>query len=184
MKRSPLLRRTELRRYTPLQSVSPRRRAERAAAQPVIDAVFARDGGCLLRGHQHLTGLCSGRLTPHHLRKAWKGSGYTMHNLVALCAGHNGWVEDHPHMAWGLGLVVLNGGATGHAWAAMRNAGLPVPERLLERCDGSGEPVAALRLIVGGKAACLACGLTLTVVQNEDGGPGAWFPEHDKETRP
>lgn len=172
-----------LRRSHPMRRVSPKRRAERAAAQPVVDAVMARDCGCLLRHHTHLAGPCAGPLTPHHLRKAWKASGWTVDNLVVLCATHNGWVERESSKAWGLGLVVKNGETTGLAWGAMRNAGLPVGSVAVLRCTGSGESVVAMRVVSGGRTACLACGLRVRVVQHRDGGPGAFLDDHDREVR-
>lgn len=84
---------------------SERTQAEAPGRAVIRDTVFRRDGRCLLSdvdGHR-----CSGaRLTPHHLLKAGRGGGYTVDNLVTLCAGGNTWVEDHPTDAARLGLVV------------------------------------------------------------------------------
>ena len=89
---------------------SAKRKAERAKHPEIREAVFQRDGGCMLawlkRDH-----VCSGaRMTPHHLRKAsaQKG-GYTEENLVTLCAGANSYVEDFPDEAHALGLVIRSG---------------------------------------------------------------------------
>lgn len=121
MKRTPLKRRTRLR------PVSDRKRAERTAAQPVVDAVFARDGGCLMaryHGPAVVPG-CFGPLTPHHLRKqSARRGGWTERNLVTLCAHHNGWVEDHPDLAHALGLVLRRGDTEAYAWLRMGEAGL------------------------------------------------------------
>ncbi len=70
----------------------------------VKEAVFRRDGGCILRDGRW--GPCYGILTVHHLKKASQGGAYDEANLVALCARHNGKVEDEPTMAHAMGLVV------------------------------------------------------------------------------
>lgn len=69
------------------------------------EAVFRRDGGCLMRRR----GGCFGRTTFHHLRKAGQGGPYTEANGVALCQFHNDDVEDHPDDYRELGLVVAKG---------------------------------------------------------------------------
>lgn len=102
----------------------------RRKAQPVVDAVYERDGACLLRSYpRRLVGPCFGaRLTPHHLRKqSAERGGWTEDNLVTLCAAHNDWVENgEPDLAHALGLVVRNGETTFDAWERMLAAGLPV----------------------------------------------------------
>ncbi len=65
--------------------------------------MFARDGGCVLAMED--AGECAGPDTPHHLLKAGQGGGYTLDNLVTLCARHNVWVEDNPDHARRLGMV-------------------------------------------------------------------------------
>lgn len=126
----PLVRRTPLARGGALRPVSAKRRRMRRAADPVVAAVFERDGGCVLRNHSHLAGPCFGKpRTPHHLVKAWQGPGWTVDNLVCLCSFHNEWVEDEADLAWGLGLVVRNGETTAAAWTAMRHAALAIGEQ-------------------------------------------------------
>ena len=107
-----------------LAPVSERKRAAREAAQPVIDAVFARDGVCLASHRWDIFGSCRGRMTPHHLRKQSQGGEWTAECLVSLCEGHNGWVEDHPRLAHGIGLVARSGEDLASCWARMRVAGL------------------------------------------------------------
>lgn len=71
----------------------------------IRDAVFRRDGGCLLAGH----GRCFGGLTAHHVVKAGQGGAYSLANLRTLCAHHNDQLEadaDLARVAVGLGLVV------------------------------------------------------------------------------
>lgn len=111
---------------TRLRSTSAKRAAARVAAEPLVQQVFARDRGCVLAEHQALAGPCIGRLTPHHLRKQGQGGPWTLTNIVALCARHNGWVEQHPDQAHELGLVIRHGETYLDAWAAMRRTGIPV----------------------------------------------------------
>lgn len=136
---TPLRAKTELRSKSRLKGTSrlSRRRtvlqrsaiakAKRRAADPVVAAVFERDGGCVLRTRTDVAGECFGSPTPHHLLKQSQGGRWAVHNLVTLCSHHNGtWVEGNPDKAWGLGLVVRRGETTAHAWQAMRAAGLAV----------------------------------------------------------
>lgn len=140
-------RRTELartgwlpRRRKPLLDRSGKARKVRRGAQPVVDAVFARDGGCVMRKLPlDVAGCCLGPLTPHHLRKAGQGGRWDRVNLVALCANHNVWVEDWPHLATDLGLVVRRGGSHGEAWCRMRAAGVAVGLETMP-CAASGAP--------------------------------------------
>lgn len=80
-----------------LQARNPERRPADVEAE-VRERVFTRDRWrCRLEGVG--AGPCSGPLTPHHRRKAGSGGAYVEPNLVALCAGHNTWVEDEPDRA-------------------------------------------------------------------------------------
>lgn len=73
----------------------------------IRDRVIRRDRRCLL---DHLEWhRCFGPLTVHHLKKRSQGGDWTPSNLVTLCAGGNGWVEDQPRKARGLGLVIAAG---------------------------------------------------------------------------
>lgn len=97
-----------MRRHTPLKRggrlspTSKKRLADLGRRRAVREAVFVRDGGCVVAG---LWGPCHGDLTAHHLLKASQGGTYEMTNLVALCAHHNTKVEDRPKEAEALGLV-------------------------------------------------------------------------------
>ena len=136
MKRSPMpARRTRLQskvglrtggqlRRSPLAAVSQKRQAEQTLRDEVWAAVLLRDQHCLLAGRVADAGRCRGRLTPHHLRKAGQGGRWVPNNIVVLCAGHNGWVEDYPRTAWALGLVIRAGETAQQAWARMRARGL------------------------------------------------------------
>lgn len=125
-RRTPLRSRTRLARRKTLLPRSAKARALRDAADPVVAAVFDRDGGCVLRSRPDEAGECFGGPTPHHLLKASQGGGWTVDNLVTLCRFHNGWVEDRPEHAWQLGLVVRRGETTALAWQRMRNYRLAV----------------------------------------------------------
>jgi hypothetical protein len=109
------LRRTRIRR------VSAKRAEAKEDQRDVRMALFARDHGhCLL---EHLP-PCAGPWTPHHVRKASHLGVYELANLVTLCAHHNGWVEDHPHVAWGLGLVCREGETLDETTQRRHRAGL------------------------------------------------------------
>lgn len=99
MKRSPLRRGGPLRRRTRLAPMSAKRRASMPARAEVREAVFRRDGGCVLAIWADLAGPCFGPLTFHHRRKASAGGAYSEANGLTLCARHNGWVEDAPSAA-------------------------------------------------------------------------------------
>lgn len=89
--------------------------------------LFARDHGhCLLDVNEYapVVGACAGPWTPHHRRKASHGGAYDLENLVTLCAGHNGWVEDHPIEAHALGLVCREGETLAQCDERMKIVGL------------------------------------------------------------
>lgn len=109
-----------------LRPVSAKRLAQRPANAIVREYVFARDTRCVLWGHPDVPPCHGAPLTPHHLEKAWKGSGFTPENLITLCAFHNDiWVEGNPDDAWEMGLVVRNGDT--HEDAAQRRSTNRVP---------------------------------------------------------
>ncbi len=98
---------------TRLKPMSDKRRAGIGDRRAIREAVFRRDGRCVAWGRDRFDDRvppCSGDpFTAHHLRKASAGGGYSMTNLVTLCAGHNTWVEDAPNLAHEHGLVVRLG---------------------------------------------------------------------------
>lgn len=107
-RRTPLARSSTPLRRTRIRPISRKRAAARDERAEIREQVFARDRHrCLLSTYG--VGPCSGRLTPHHLRKEGQGGPYTVDNLLTLCSIHNDWVEDVPDLAWALGLVVRRG---------------------------------------------------------------------------
>lgn len=104
LKRTPLARKTPLKRFKGLSPVSAKRKAEKPGRDLVRAAVFERDGwSCRIAP---LVGTaCFGVLTVHHLRKASAGGEYVEANLLTACASHNSFVEDEPKRARALGLV-------------------------------------------------------------------------------
>lgn len=96
----------------PLNSESPKRRAERPIRQEVRLNVIQRDQGCAF--HQMLaaaTGVpagCSGRVEVHEVTKRSRrpGSHLDEECCVALCSEANAWVENWPDAAEVLGLSI------------------------------------------------------------------------------
>lgn len=113
LKRKQGLKRTGALKRTRIRPVSAKRALDAHRRKKVREAVFARDGRCLLNPYGPLNphgqdwGPCFGKpLTFHHLRKASGGGEYTEANGVTLCSGHNDMVEDYPISAAVIGLVV------------------------------------------------------------------------------
>lgn len=115
-----------MRRSRRVKPISDKRAAERRARDAVRLEVFRRDQRCLLAGYPANPRCLAPMLTPHHLRKAGQGGAYTLENLVALCAGHNDWLETREGAQIGeaLGLVIRRGRTHDEAWTLMQAAGL------------------------------------------------------------
>lgn len=118
MKRTPLPPRTTPLRRTPLRSgrTKTKRRPDPLPVAIAKDIVrrdmLARDGHRCQLDNVPGAGRCAGRLTPHHRRKSGQGGGYTLENLVTLCAGHNDRLEadaDLALLARTMGLVLKRG---------------------------------------------------------------------------
>lgn len=77
-----------------IKPVSEKRRAAFDLHDSLRRKVLERDGGCVLAGETDTD--CLGGRTVHHRRKAGAAGGWSMANLVCLCAGHNGDIEDRP----------------------------------------------------------------------------------------
>lgn len=103
---SPLERRKPLGRSKGLRPQSARARARARQQERVAEAVLERDGHCrlvgiesvLVDGELVVVPGCFGHLTPHHLAKSSQvgAEGDTEANEMALCVGHNEWVEACP----------------------------------------------------------------------------------------
>lgn len=106
MKRSPLRRFTPLRSTSTLKRTTPLKagRRSRGVQKAIYAEVILRDGGCvaatLVRGVQ-----CAGRIDPHHVLRRSHGGPDTPENLVCLCRAHHSWVHDHPAQSVALGLL-------------------------------------------------------------------------------
>ena len=171
MKRSPMKRRRR-----PIRPVSERRQAARDAAEPVVQAVFDRDHGCVAHRAPG-TPPCRGRVTPHHLRKEGQGGLWSLDNLVTLCQGHNGWVEDQPDAAHALGLVIRRGEDITDAWQTMLAAELLVGS-FVASCPGSLMPPRSTLRNTSTHGACSCCRYFERLVPAPDGGPGPVFGVH------
>lgn len=120
-----------------MRAVSKKRAADGPRRARVREAVFLRDGDCLMRPYRQ----CHGPLTPHHLQKSSGGGSYTEDNLITLCAGCNSWVEDDPEVAWAMGLTVRGWDTHEAAAERRRKAGIvPGLRRWDERPYMEGEP--------------------------------------------
>jgi len=108
VKRSEIRRQTPLKRVEssmkakPLASQSAKTKASQSEHAEIRRQVFERDGRRCQLSVPH---PCGFGLTYHHLLKASSGGKYTVENGLTLCAVANDWVEDHPAEATGLGLV-------------------------------------------------------------------------------
>lgn len=100
---------------TPLRPVSARRRATFAARRQCIDAVLARDGGCVFarRYSAHLREggeplevptRCWGVLDVHEPEGRHGENFLDPDECVALCRKHHDFAHDHPAIARVLGL--------------------------------------------------------------------------------
>lgn len=90
MKRTPLIRRTGLRRSAPHR---PWRRAEDDKVDPAeAQYVLARDGGCIAPQVDPASGMCAGRIELDHVkdeaRMADRAKSDRWH-LVSVCEGHS-----------------------------------------------------------------------------------------------
>ena len=91
MKRTSFLARGVLRRYTPLRSVSSKRRRENDVRRALLS--HRVDAGC----EAGLPG-CSGRVTDaHEIRTRARGGSITnLGNIAFLCRSDDDWITTHP----------------------------------------------------------------------------------------
>lgn len=122
-RKKPIARGEGPRRTGRLKPMSDKKRAALPDEREVREAVFKRDGYRCRLGtiEQH---DCVRSLSVHHLLKASAGGFYEPANLVTLCIVANDWVEDHPVIAHGFGLVIGNGETEEMAWALLVATGL------------------------------------------------------------
>lgn len=101
MKRSPL------KRKTPLRRASPKRSKELALYRKERDAYLMANPNCAAR---HAAGItCSGDLQLHHYRGR-VGRLLRMDMFwLSVCAAHHSFIHDHPGMARELGLLAPRG---------------------------------------------------------------------------
>lgn len=72
---------------------------EKRADRLFSEFIRNRDGGCQMAEGPGGRG-CFGRLECAHLiRRGFKATRWDPRNAVALCAGHHGWMTNHP-LAW------------------------------------------------------------------------------------
>jgi 5-methylcytosine-specific restriction endonuclease McrA len=109
MKRTPLRRFTPLKTKTTLKRGEPIKRA-RAKAVPtsLYKQVLARDLGCVARDTVRQI-RCYGRIDPHHVLPRSRGGKDTLDDLISLCRAHHEWVHDHPAESYELGLLRRSG---------------------------------------------------------------------------
>lgn len=98
MKRTPLKRKTELKRGKPLKS------KPKAVAKDIYAQVLARDGGCVARGLVPEVS-CAGRIDPHHALMRSQGGQDTLEDMIAVCRRHHDWIHNHPARSYELGLL-------------------------------------------------------------------------------
>lgn len=110
MKRSPLARRTPLRRSSRLRPLSPKRRAALPDWKAVYAEVDARSGGwCEIS-------ICTRRAVEHHHCRKPRASYHAAALILHLCREHHR-MADAPYAA---GRLLARNAATGIAWAIVR----------------------------------------------------------------
>lgn len=110
MKRTPLRRFTPLKAKTPLRRVEPIGKRSRVKAVPksIYEQVLARDLGCVARDTVRDI-RCFGRIDPHHILPRSRGGKDTLDDLASLCRAHHEWVHAHPAQSYELGLLRRSG---------------------------------------------------------------------------
>jgi hypothetical protein len=114
MKRTPLRRLTPLKAKTPLKRLEPIGKRSRAKAVPtrvsdeVYEAVWHRDGG-ICQAHAMGFALdvqCSGRLHVHHRVLRSQGGQHVLDNLLLICERMHELAHAHPSWAKACGVIV------------------------------------------------------------------------------
>lgn len=93
------MRRTTLKRYTPMRRTGIARSAPKRVKRTVQEVVLERDSHRCVRCGVHL----AGRFYSVHHRKLRRHGDHTSANLITLCGsgttGCHGWVHDNPDLA-------------------------------------------------------------------------------------
>ena len=103
------MRRTPLRRTTPLRGKAAPKRTEwqrKPRKKPDVpkatrEFVLRRDGGCVLSDK-----TCWGGIHIHHVLPRARGGQHDAGNLKCLCAYHHAWAHGHPNEAKALGVLL------------------------------------------------------------------------------
>ena len=98
MKRTPIKRKTELKRGKPIK------KRVKPVAKDVYAQVLARDGGCVARPLVREV-QCRGRIDPHHALMKSQGGQDTLEDLIAVCRAHHDWIHANPARSYELGLL-------------------------------------------------------------------------------
>lgn len=104
MKRTPLQRKTELKRGKPLKQTAPKKKKPKAVPTDIYRQVLARDGGCVARALVPDV-ACRGRIDPHHALMKSQGGKDTLDDLIAVCRAHHEHIHANPTQSYELGLL-------------------------------------------------------------------------------
>lgn len=111
MKRTPLKRKTELKRTgAPKPGTGLKRgttnlkRKRKGVPTSVHQQVLARDGGCVARTLVPEV-QCRGRIDPHHALMRSQGGKDTLDDLIAVCRAHHDHIHANPAQSYSLGLL-------------------------------------------------------------------------------
>jgi hypothetical protein len=104
MKRTPLQRKTELKRGNSLKQTKPMKKRVKAVPKDIYQQVLARDGGCVARTLVPEV-KCAGRIDPHHALMKSQGGKDTLDDLIAVCRAHHDHIHANPAQSYELGLL-------------------------------------------------------------------------------
>lgn len=105
MKRTPLKRKTELKRTGALKPTGKgMKKRVKAVPKDVYQQVLARDGGCVARTLVPQV-RCAGRIDPHHALMRSQGGKDTLDDLIAVCRAHHDHIHANPAQSYALGLL-------------------------------------------------------------------------------
>jgi hypothetical protein len=104
MKRTPIKRKTELKRSGSLNKGKPMKKTVKAVPKDIYQQVLARDGGCVARTLVEQI-RCAGRIDPHHALMKSQGGKDTLDDLISVCRAHHDWIHANPAMSYELGLL-------------------------------------------------------------------------------